>query len=287
VAASQLASFGPVGVGTLADFYQLNQSRPPIDRADFVCWSMNPQVHAFDNLSLFETPEAIPSQIESARSYFPGRALVVSPVTLKPRFNPVATGPETVRHPGEIPPGVDSRQCSLVGAAWTLAVIKSLAESGADSVTVFETVGWRGVIERSGGPPVTTFASVPGGPFPLYYALRWVNELPNARLIQSNTSDPRAIAVLGLSSERMIRILVANLTDRDQMVIWPAPKHATQNRNRSLDLKTARMAMSDCEEFLRLESPLKEIDSDAVRLHDDVVAIHLTPYELACIDFEE
>ena len=59
-----------IGVGTAADFYQLNQQRPPWEDADFVSWSMNPQVHAFDDLSLAETPEAIPAQIESARAYF-------------------------------------------------------------------------------------------------------------------------------------------------------------------------------------------------------------------------
>ena len=50
--------------------------------------------------------------------------------------------------PDELPPQVDSRQLSPFAAAWTLAMIKQLAENGAASVTLFETTGWRGVMER-------------------------------------------------------------------------------------------------------------------------------------------
>src|SRR5688572_348755 len=137
-----------IGVGTAADFYQLNQQRPPWEDADFVSWSMNPQVHAFDDLSLAETAAAIAAQIESARAYFPGKPLHIAPITLKPRCNPVATFAEKQKTKNELPPDVDPRQCSLMGAAWTLATLSALTQSDADSVTFFETVGWRGVIER-------------------------------------------------------------------------------------------------------------------------------------------
>ena len=66
-------------------------SGPPHEQADFIHWSMNPQVHAFDLTSIAETPGAVAPQLESARAFFPGKPIVVSPVTLKPRFNAVAT----------------------------------------------------------------------------------------------------------------------------------------------------------------------------------------------------
>ena len=37
----------PIGVGTDADLYELQLQPPPAD-ADFIAWSMNPQVHAAD-----------------------------------------------------------------------------------------------------------------------------------------------------------------------------------------------------------------------------------------------
>ena len=52
------------GSGTNAFFAELNRSRPPVDALDFVCWSVNPQLHAFDSTSLAETLEA---QVKSAR----------------------------------------------------------------------------------------------------------------------------------------------------------------------------------------------------------------------------
>ena len=78
---------------------------------------------------------------------------MVSPVTLKPRFNANATEPEAVNTPRELPVSVDPRQMSLFAAAWTLGSIKYLAESGASSVTYYETTGWRGVMETEAGSP--------------------------------------------------------------------------------------------------------------------------------------
>ena len=46
-----------VGAGTNAYFTELNRERPPTELLDLVCYSMNPQVHAFDNASLVETLE--------------------------------------------------------------------------------------------------------------------------------------------------------------------------------------------------------------------------------------
>ena len=120
------------------------------------------------NSSIAETPEVAAQQAASVRRYFPGKPLVISPVTLRPRFNPNATGPEPVVPPGELPPKVDPRQLSLFAAAWTLAMIKALAEAGADSVTFYETTGWRGVMETAAGSPLPEkFPSIPGAVFPL------------------------------------------------------------------------------------------------------------------------
>ncbi|MBM3848114.1 MAG: hypothetical protein FJ405_17730, partial [Verrucomicrobia bacterium] len=153
----------PIGAGTDADLYQLNLQRPPAD-ADLITWSMNPQVHAFDDTSIAETPEAAAHQLSSVRRYFPGKPLVVSPITLRPRFNPNATGPASAVPAGELPSQVDPRQLSLFAAAWTLAMIKAVAESGPSSVTFYETTGWRGVMETMSGSPLPAkFPSVPGG----------------------------------------------------------------------------------------------------------------------------
>lgn len=94
----------PIGAGTDADFCQLNQSRPPVEGADFIHWTINPQVHASDLDSLAETPAAIPAQFRTARALFPDRPLALGALSLKPRFNPVATGPAPAASPGSCRP---------------------------------------------------------------------------------------------------------------------------------------------------------------------------------------
>ncbi|HMO66593.1 MAG TPA: hypothetical protein PKE47_15455, partial [Verrucomicrobiota bacterium] len=207
----------PLGAGTDADFYQLNQFRPPQAGADFIHWTMNPQVHAFDLASLRETPAAIPAQLASAREHFPRRPLVVSPVTLRPRFNAVATGPEPPVPPGELPPAVDPRQLSLFGAAWTLAVLKHLSEGGAESATLFETTGWRGVMETEQGSPLPDrFPSSPGQLFPLFHAIGAVNGLGGGEVIVTRSSDPLRVESFALTQKGWACLWLANLTGERQ-----------------------------------------------------------------------
>ncbi len=68
-----------------------------------MAWSQNPQVHAFDILSLTETPAAVGDQLRTVRELFPEQELVVSPITLRPRFNAVATGEELPTPEDELP----------------------------------------------------------------------------------------------------------------------------------------------------------------------------------------
>ena len=48
----------PVAGGTDMYFCELNRTRPEVEAMDGLFWSVNPQVHAFDDISLVETPEA-------------------------------------------------------------------------------------------------------------------------------------------------------------------------------------------------------------------------------------
>jgi hypothetical protein len=233
MARAALGEFGvPLGVGTDADFYQLNQHRPPWDGADFVHWSMNPQVHAFDTTSLRETPTAIPAQLRSARAYFPGRSLVISPVTLRPRFNAVATAGQPETNESGLPYAVDVRQLSPFAAVWTLAVIKHLAENGAESVTLFETTGWRGVLEREAGSAnPELFPSRAGTVFPLYHAIGLVTRFRGDMVMTSRSSDPLRVESLVLVRKRRMAVILANMTEVRQTVRLDGPGQFTRRRD--------------------------------------------------------
>jgi D-apionolactonase len=125
----------PVVLGTNANFAELN--RHPPSQAKAVCFSLNPQVHAFDTQSIFETLEVMPEMIESARSF--AAQVFVTPITLTPRFNAVQTSPTS---PEQL---LDSRLQTRIGAAWALASIAVMAAAKVNGITLFATHGKHGI----------------------------------------------------------------------------------------------------------------------------------------------
>lgn len=266
----------PVGGGSNAYFAQLNRNRPAPDVLDVVSYSINPQVHAFDNASLVETLAAQAVTLQSARQFSGRAALAVSPVTLKPRFNPDATAPEPPPRPGELPAQVDPRQMSLFGAGWTVGSIKYLAAGGADGVTYYETTGWRGVMETETGPAEpAAFPSAPGMVFPLYHVLTDVQELAGAAVLESDSSHPLLVEALVLGTEGGIRVLLANLTDEPRDVTVQVPG-AWSARLRVLDEHSYARAVGSPTAF-RGES------GEELAIEEGTMRLTLLPYAVTRI----
>src|SRR5262249_42243488 len=154
--------------------------------------SMNPQIHAFDELSLVEALEAQAETVRSANAFCGATPLAVTPITLRPRFNAVATVEEAATE-ATLPWEVDPRQMSLFGAAWTLGSVASLAPTGVESLTYFETTGPRGLLECE-ERPLPAFPSTAGELFPLFHVLADVCELHGAEILEAATDDPLSIA---------------------------------------------------------------------------------------------
>ena len=201
-----------VAGGTDGWFADLNRSRPELEGLDALAYSITATVHADDDTSLLETPSAQGDTVRSARVFADGRAIAVSPVTIRPRSWPFGDAAD----PRGLPFQVDQRQCALAGAAWTAASVKHLAEAGADSVTYFETAGWRGVVERRDGPPdPERFRSRRGAAFPLYHVLADVGEWRDGgEVVLAASSAPLAVEALAVRKDGRRHLLVANLTPR-------------------------------------------------------------------------
>lgn len=266
----------PIGSGTNIYFTQLNRNPLPLGTVDFVCYGINPQVHAFDNSSLVETLAAQAETVTSARRFVGDRPLAVTPVTLRPRFNPDATGPEVAPAPGELPPQVDVRQMSLFGAGWTLGSIKYLAESGCGRATYYETSGWRGVLEGPNRSPLPEqFRSLPDAVFPLYHVLADVGDFAGGIVIPVTSSDTLQVVGLALQHAGRTRLVIANLSAQPQQL--HVKLAADQVWVRLLDETTVIEAMCTPQLFRSRRG------SQLIVIHG-VLDFALRPYAIACID---
>jgi hypothetical protein len=210
----------PIGCGADSNFTELNRDPPDAKDVDFLAYATNPQVHAFDNLSLVENLAGLGETVTSARRIAAGKSIVVSPVTFKPRFNSVATCAMDQPDPNQLLPQVDRRQMSLFGAGWALGSIKYLAEKGAKSATFFETSGWRGVMERQAGSPLPEkFRSIPGAVFPLFHIFADLGEFTGGQVVPSRSSAPLKVETLTVRKGGQLRVLVANLVKASTKIL--------------------------------------------------------------------
>lgn len=274
----QIASFA---AGTNTDIIFMMRSVPPLDQIQALTFAINPQVHAFDNTSLVETLQCQGDAVRSARRLggsLPARGLPVwvSPVTLKMRFNPYATGNVPPLRPDELPPQVDPRQMSLFGAAWTLGSFKYLAEADTSAVTYFETSGWRGVLETEAGSPLpSVFRSVPGSVFPLYHVLADIGEFVGGQCIPLRSSQTLKTVGVKLLKGQRERLLVANLTPWAQKVQVQALPG--QCRIQMLDETSFGPATLTPETF-------RALGWNTLEVNDGGLVVSLLPYALACLD---
>jgi hypothetical protein len=260
-----------VGGGSDANFAALNRARPSPNDIDVICYPANPQTHASDNSTLIEALEAQASTVVSAKRWAGGRPIAISPVTLKPRSNK-AEKQDSLRS------DVDARQRALFGAAWTLGSLKYLAESGADSVTYFETHGWRGIQLGGNITGDSKFPySKPDSVFPLYHVFADVGEFAGGKVLRVTSSDPLRVVALALAKNGVVRFMCANLTADKESVEVNGLKG--KSKTRWLSENEAAYAMSEPEDYRSNASGW--ISSSTEELKFEIPA-----YAIGCVDVE-
>jgi hypothetical protein len=262
--------------GTNGNFAELNRQRPDLFLMDGVAYTINPQVHASDERSLIEAIEGQRDTVVTARSYCGELPICVSSVTLKPPFNQAAREQEAPQDPHELPPAVDGRQMSLFAAAWTVGSLRSLALGGANSITYYETTGWRGLMETAQGSPLPEkFRSFPGMVFPVYWVFAFLAGAEEAELVQSSSDVPLLIEGLAFHKGHRLGVLFANLQPHRQAVrLCSLPDGSASLRRLNKD--TMALATSDPEAFLGLSFSLDIHGGEAVHV--------LLPYETAFLE---
>lgn len=254
----------PIVGGTDAFFTELNRERPEHAIMDGVVYSINPQVHAFDDASLVETLAVQAATVRSARAFSGRKPLHVGPITFKMRWNPNATAPQPPPRPGELPHQADPRQMSLFGAGWTLNSIKYLALGGATTLTYYETSGYMGVMATEHGSAVPDiFWNIAGGVYPMYHVFADIGEFRGGEIASLSSSDPLRVDGLGLQHGRRACYLLANLTPQPQDVQLALEGTFTL---RILDAENAEFAMRDPEAYRTQPSTTIESSGSSISL---------------------
>ena len=207
-----------ISAGTDLYFTEINRGSAVVPGVDQVNFSLNPQVHSFDDRTLIQnlaTQEVI--ALNAAR-IAGSKGVSVGPITLRPRFNPNATQPDTDVSNTALPASVDSRQRTWFNEAWTAISIKYLAQSNSiNSATYFESVGWRGIREsKSGSKDLINFPSEPSEAFPVWKLFVALKGFSKCR--KSASSAPEVVDSLILRNSETTRLILANFSSETQQV---------------------------------------------------------------------
>ncbi len=205
------AGLSPVLVGgTRSHFTELNreQDRVPAD-VDAVAFGLTPLFHTLGDEQLFESVAVQRVLAAQAVEIAGDRPVHVGPVTLRARFNNVATRREPAPARGDLSEGYgpqftgspDPRQASPELAAWTIASAAALAVPGVASIAYFEEWGARGI------------RSADGDPHPVAAAVDALRSLAGGQVLWGASPDTLVWAI-GAGDAAATTLLVANLDTR-------------------------------------------------------------------------
>lgn len=219
--------------GTNGHFVDLNRDPQEAPSLDAVVYPICPQIHASDEASLMEGLEAQRATVATAQERI-SDTVVISPITLAPRRLPNSP-PDFAVQGRDLPNSVDRRQPTQFLAAWTVGSLKYLSETGVEAATYFETVGWRGVMDRE-DTTHPDFPSRPGLVYPVYHVLADICSRRGLDVLTCSSSDPLGVIGLAIQDGTGVSVLIANLTPFHQSVtVGPLP---TPSDLRVLDVDT-------------------------------------------------
>ena len=218
VAEESLGENSKIVGGTDLYFTELNRNQGSVDFIDQVNFSINPQVHSFDDRTLIQNTASHKAIATNAHRIAKGKKVSIGPITLRPRYNPNATQPNKDLSNTALPSSVDARQRTWLAEGWTAMSIRSIAESESIStLTYFETLGWRGIRELStGSEDSLNFASKAGEEFPVWRLFKHLKGFTHARPTAS--SLPELVDCLIITSDGKTEAILVNFSTIEQEV---------------------------------------------------------------------
>jgi hypothetical protein len=135
-----------------------------------VSFGLTPQAHSTDTISLLENLDNQRDDLDTIRHHLGNSAVHVSPVTFKGRK-------PTLYGEGSAPADYDERQHSELGAAWVLKTLRNFAGT---QVTLFDAVGYKGILSDS------HFTS---GPSPAYEMFKLLKQFKPASFVADDKDE--------------------------------------------------------------------------------------------------
>jgi hypothetical protein len=175
-------------------------------------YGINPQVHAFDNLSLIENITGQVRTVECVQTWWP-QPPMIAPIQIH-RY----PGTRALYQADADKTEWDDRHSSLFAAGWTIGSLAKLATVGhVHSLTYFETSGVRGLIAPSDPNRIPqTFPCIHNSVYPMYFPFLLCSGGGFTRALRTISSHPWETDGFTLIDNMGLRnILIANLTSKD------------------------------------------------------------------------
>ncbi len=201
-----LLSLVKIGAGTDYNFRELNCNPFHAELLDFISYSIDPQEHATDDLTIMENIQAQGDAVDSAKNMYRSKAIHISSLTLRKRFNPAAKTANDKILTNERK--ADPRQQTKFGAAFTLGSIKALSVSDARSVTLYQSVGSQGILSEAGNK------------YPVYEVLKEILTSNVPHVVHTESSQPHLCDALLLNDNQSFKLILANYSSTLQRVIF-------------------------------------------------------------------
>ena len=198
-----------IGGGALTNFTELNRCRPDPAGIDYLTHGTAAIVHAADDLSVFQTLEALPQIFASARAMAPDKPYRLGLTAIGARSNPYGAG--LAKNPAGrrvTMTDADPRMGSLFGAAWLVGFAAATAGADIELLT----------LAAAGGPFGLTTG--PQGPAPGLHVLRWLAAMQGQERLRP-LGVPRDVHVVAVAAgQGGASALVANGSAVPQQVEW-------------------------------------------------------------------
>jgi D-apionolactonase len=209
-----------LGGGMFSFFTELNRKRVPAKLLDFVVNTTCPIVHAADDRSVMETHEALPYQVNTARSFIGKTPHRIGPSGIGCRDNPHGAtwtpNPENLR---VCLTKLDPRQRGLFAAAWTLGYVATLARTGIEAISLGAPTGPLGYIYRKSEHAQPWYDQLDGAAvFPAYHVIAGLTHGAGLKLVESTSSDAQKVQCLAYQGQAGTTLWIANLTAGKQTI---------------------------------------------------------------------